>query len=168
MLAVGINSRERKPLMEKNPMKRFFTTAVAASALFVALSTTATAQVTACSVFGKAERYNLFAYPLDGIPTLSHRMVSPGTTCVDGKAQYVIADTSKVLDTQDAAEDVINAIRILNRREFTDQADIAKLIKYVAEVDRADAARSKQPVAGKKSSGESFFAFGETKQSSKK
>ncbi len=131
-------------------MKRFAMATAAAAIFASAFSTSSLAQEldTICSRLGKVPRHHLVANEEDKIPTLKYQMVPEKTECVTGKAEHKIAGAQKPLDTIKDAMAVVNAVRDLVRTGFTDSEDLKKVIEYVAEVEKKDAARPKKKVAG--------------------
>lgn len=146
-------------------MKRFGLIALAASAVFAA-PMLATAQTMSCQNFGKGTKYVLDANTDEGIPTFKYGLTPKRQECEGDKNEYFIVDTFKGLDSVEDAGAVVNALRTLRRTGFTDPGDIAKGLKFVDEVEKADATRPKKKVAGSDQGNtkEPIFPFGEPKK----
>ena len=147
-------------------MKRLMTFA-AASAIFAAISVPAMAQM-ACSNFGRGTRYILDANTKDGTPTFDYALTPKLQVCEGDKDQYHIKDTAtKGLNSTADVASVLHALRTLHRTGYTDVNDITKGLKFVDDVEKADAARLKKKVANQGDQGntkEPFFPFGEPKK----
>ena len=120
-----------------------FTIPTAAQDVVIEISTN-------CQTLGKVPRYYLVATQEDKIPTFKYLMVPEKTECITGKAEHKIAGAQKPLDTLKDAMAVVNAVRDLVRTGFTDPDDVKKVIEYVADVEKQNAARPKKKIADTK------------------